>query len=144
MAIDITMEDLIRLSEVPKLKFMPPGKDGKRIALSTIYRWTMGGTGGLKLETLKVGGTLCTSVEALQRFFDALSRNGQPTHEESSVSLAHTEKNHEEMIYDKGGKPPKMDAEMKAAMKDPKVAHMSPERRRRVLEAERRLREAGI
>jgi hypothetical protein len=73
MGIDITLEDLIRLSEVPKLKCMPPGKNGKRIALTTVYRWALGGTGGVKLETLKVGGTLCTTVEALQRFFVALS-----------------------------------------------------------------------
>jgi hypothetical protein len=54
MGIDITLEDLIRLSDVPKLKCMPPGKDGKRISLATIYRWALGGTGGIKLETLKV------------------------------------------------------------------------------------------
>jgi hypothetical protein len=143
MGIDITLENLIRLSEVPKLPFMPLTKNGKPIALSTVYRWVLGGTGGVKLESLKVGGTLCTSVEALQRFFDALSGSGrddQPTearHQASNRFL-------DQPIYGGDGKPGKMDAEMKAAMKDPKLAHLPPHRRRSILEAERRLREAGI
>jgi hypothetical protein len=147
VAIDITMEDLIRLNEVPKLKFMPPGKDGKRIALSTVYRWTMGGTGGVKLETLKVGGTLCTSVEALQRFFNGLSKSDNTRFEEASSRSRQFEANEEMLnkaIYGPSGKPGKMDAEMKAAMKDPKLSHLSPEHRRRHLEADRRLRDAGF
>jgi hypothetical protein len=141
MGIDITLENLIRLSEVPKLPFMPPTKDGKKIALATIYRWAMGGTGGVKLETLKVGGTLCTSVEALQRFFDALS--GEDKTRPSPEQLER-DRFLNEAIYGKGGRPGKMDAEMKAAMKDPKLSHLSPARRRRCLEAERRLKEAGF
>jgi hypothetical protein len=31
------------------------------------------------LETLQVGGTRCTSAEALQRFFEALTRGASPT-----------------------------------------------------------------
>jgi hypothetical protein len=31
------------------------------------------GVKGIKLESLVVGGTRCTSIEALQRFFDALT-----------------------------------------------------------------------
>lgn len=79
MSIDIQNEELVRLSDVPKLKFMPPSKSGKRTHIATLYRWALGGTGGVRLETLKVGGCVCTSVEALQRFFDALTvvRNGE-------------------------------------------------------------------
>src|SRR5688572_21386443 len=88
MAIDIKMEDLIRLADVPNLKCMPKGKGGKRLVLSTIHRWAIGTKGGVKLETLKVGGTTCTSVEALQRFFDALSGNQSPPHHASSLPQA--------------------------------------------------------
>ena len=77
MAIDIRDEELVRLNDVPKLKNFPLGRNGKRIHLATLYRWALGGTGGVRLETLKVGGTTCTSVEALQRFFDELTRRKQ-------------------------------------------------------------------
>jgi hypothetical protein len=40
--------------------------------------------GGVKLEVIRVGGTLCTSVEALQRFFDRLA-NHSPTVGEASA-----------------------------------------------------------
>ena len=74
MAIDIRSEQLVRLQDVPKLKFLPPGRSGKRISIATLYRWALGGTGGVTLEVIKIGGTACTSVEALQRFFDELTR----------------------------------------------------------------------
>jgi hypothetical protein len=32
----------------------------------------------VRLETIKVGGTCCTSVEALTRFFRALTEGGDP------------------------------------------------------------------
>jgi hypothetical protein len=41
--------------------------------VSTIYRWATAGVAGVKLETIRVGGTLCTSFEALQRFFERLT-----------------------------------------------------------------------
>jgi hypothetical protein len=71
MSIDIRTEDLIPLNDVPKLKSMPRGRQGKPIHYSTIYRWALRGTKGVKLETLRVGGRICTSLPALQRFFDA-------------------------------------------------------------------------
>ena len=38
MAIDILKERLIRLTDVPKLKHLPPGRGSKRIHVSTVYR----------------------------------------------------------------------------------------------------------
>ena len=40
----------------------------------------MGGVRGVILEALQVGGRRCTSVEALQRFFKALSQKSEATH----------------------------------------------------------------
>ena len=48
--------------------------------LSTIYRWAMRGIGGIKLETIKVGGVLCTSREALERFFNRDEPVSSPAH----------------------------------------------------------------
>ena len=41
--------------------------------VDTIYRWATKGMRGFRLETIRIGGTLCTSHEALQRFFDRLT-----------------------------------------------------------------------
>jgi len=74
MAIDIRNEELIRLSDVPSLKNLPRREDGRRLHISTIYRWTTAGVRGVRLETVQVGGTRCTSEDALQRFFNELTK----------------------------------------------------------------------
>jgi hypothetical protein len=74
MAIDIQTENLIRLSDVPKLKTLPRRAGDPRLSIATVYRWCQRGVKGVQLEWLKVGGTRCTTVEALQRFFDAATQ----------------------------------------------------------------------
>lgn len=61
-------------------KRLPRRRAGRRPCPETLYRWANPGLRGIKLETIQVGGTLCTSLEALQRFFDKLSqlKNGTP------------------------------------------------------------------
>ena len=147
MGIDINYEELLRLADVPKLKFMPPSKNGKRIHLATVYRWAMGGTGGVKLETLKVDGSLCTSTEALQRFFNALSSNKNYTGSTACSSHATThdlDARMDRLIYGERGKPRPIDSQTAKAMEDARLAQMSRRHRRRYLEAERQLREAGL
>jgi hypothetical protein len=72
--IDFDTEQVVSLSEATKI--VPP-RNGKRVAFTTLLRWTQRGIRGVKLESLRVGGTLCTSKEALQRFFAALSEQPQ-------------------------------------------------------------------
>lgn len=75
--IDIQHEQLIRLGGVPKL--LPPNeRTGRRVHLSAIHRWVQYGrlgAGGrrVRLETLRLGGSTYTSLEALQRFANELS-----------------------------------------------------------------------
>ena len=71
--IDLQKERLIPLTTVPKL--LPPGPSGKTTHVSTVFRWTNQPEG---LEYLQCGGRRCTSVEALQRFFERLT--GRPGH----------------------------------------------------------------
>jgi hypothetical protein len=52
---------------------LPRRRRGRRTHVSTLYRWATVGCRGIVLETLQVGGTRCTSLEALQRFFENLS-----------------------------------------------------------------------
>jgi hypothetical protein len=73
--IDIQREELITLSEAAK--FVPRRRRGRKVSTSTIYRWaSKSGLRGVRLSTIRAGGALCTSVEALQRFFDELTASG--------------------------------------------------------------------
>lgn len=71
MAIDVQEEQVISLREACGI--LPRRRAGKKPAIETLYRWSLRGCRGIRLETVQVGGTRCTSVEALQRFFDALT-----------------------------------------------------------------------
>lgn len=76
--IDSTRETLIALADVPAN--LPDRRGGRRPHISCVYRWSQRGCRGVVLETLQIGGTRCTSLEALQRFFERLTaaRNGAP------------------------------------------------------------------
>jgi hypothetical protein len=69
--IDIGNEELIPIRQVPSK--LPARANGKQVHVTTVYRWINNGVRGVKLESLKVGGTTYTSAEALQRFAEALS-----------------------------------------------------------------------
>lgn len=69
--IEIQTEQVLSLSEAAR--HLPRRRAGKRPHVATLYRWAKYGVRGVMLETLQVGGTLCTSVEALQRFCNRLS-----------------------------------------------------------------------
>lgn len=74
--IDLERETLLPLREVPKR--LPPRPNSKRLHISAVYRWVQRGVRGVVLETVRVGGTTYTSVEALQRFAEAQSRGSLP------------------------------------------------------------------
>ena len=80
MAIDPTTETLVSLGEAAKL--LPTRRRGKRPHISCLYRWTTAGIRGVVLESLQVGGTRCTSKEALSRFFQRLT-NASPSRDET-------------------------------------------------------------
>lgn len=69
--IDTASEILVPLRDVPRL--LPPRPNGKRLHISAVYRWTLRGIKGIRLETVKVGGSTYTSREALQRFSERLT-----------------------------------------------------------------------
>jgi len=61
-------ERLIAISELPAL--LPRRKNGKRVHVSVCYRWISRGIGPnkQKLAAVRIGRTMYTSWEALQRF----------------------------------------------------------------------------
>lgn len=70
MAIDVFSEHVLTFPEAARI--LPRRRAGKKAHVSTLYRWATRGVRGCVLETIQVGGTSCTSREALQRFFDRL------------------------------------------------------------------------
>jgi hypothetical protein len=76
MPIDPATEVLLPLAEAAGR--LPRLRGGRAVATSTVWRWARRGVRGrggalVRLEVLKLGGTCCTSDEALLRFFRTLS-----------------------------------------------------------------------
>jgi hypothetical protein len=71
MSIDIMSESPIPLTRAAA--YVPRRRRGRKTASSTLHRWATHGLRGVVLETLQIGGTKCTSIAALQRFFERLS-----------------------------------------------------------------------
>lgn len=71
MRIDLLKESVVTLADAAK--HLPRRRSGKRPHVSCLYRWVQTGIRGIRLETIRVGGTLCTSTEAVQRFCDRLT-----------------------------------------------------------------------
>lgn len=65
---------------------LPRCRGGKKVNVATLYRWASHGCRGVRLETIQIGGTRCTSREALQRFFDRLSNQDRDAHGRESNS----------------------------------------------------------
>jgi hypothetical protein len=74
--LSITIDETI-VSFAGAAKELPCRRRGRRIHLSTFHRWATVGCRGIVLESIQVGGTRCTSREALQRFFERLSESRQ-------------------------------------------------------------------
>jgi hypothetical protein len=74
--IDIQHDQLVELSKVPANL---QKRTGKRLNLSTIYRWINRGIADIRLETILVGGQRFTTAEALNRFFtqSTLAKQGR-------------------------------------------------------------------
>lgn len=71
--IEIHAERVLTLNDAAAK--LPRRRKGSRPHVATLYRWAQRGLRGVRLETIQIGGTTCTSREALQRFFDALTRS---------------------------------------------------------------------
>ena len=68
--IDLANETVVSLTEA--VNHLPRRRGGKKPHPSTLYRWSKSG-----LETIRVGGTLCTSIQALQRFCERMTARDQ-------------------------------------------------------------------
>jgi hypothetical protein len=77
MPIDARVEQILPLSQIRE--FLPPSpRTGRPVHPSALVRWIhhglkAGDGSTVHLEALKCGGSLCTSREAVHRFFSELS-----------------------------------------------------------------------
>lgn len=71
MPINPETETTVSLTEAAKII---PRRNGKRAAISTIWRWCRKGIKGVRLEYIRVGRNIATSREALNRFYEALAQ----------------------------------------------------------------------
>ena len=69
--IDSATEELITFAQAAD--DLPRRRRGRKTHVSTLYRWSAAGCRGIRLETIQVGGSCCTSRDALQRFFERLT-----------------------------------------------------------------------
>jgi len=70
-------EEIVSLNDATRL--IPRRRRGALPHVSTLFRWSTHGVRGVVLETIQVGGTRCTSRQAIERFFAALTeRSGSP------------------------------------------------------------------
>jgi hypothetical protein len=77
MSIDLS-EEFIPLTQVPGLPFVPHRRRGKKLNQATVFRWAQSGIKGIRLETIRFGGTLCTTRSALLEFFRSLAPANDP------------------------------------------------------------------
>lgn len=79
-----------------------PMFNGKRPHTSTVWRWARKGCRGVRLESLRLGGRFVTSVQALERFGQALAeadnlpqasvrKPATPTAKQRERSIQHAE-----------------------------------------------------
>jgi len=70
--IELKSETVLTLDDAARR--LPRRRGNRPVHRTTLYKWASAGLRGVRLETIQVGGSLCTSLEALQRFFDRLSK----------------------------------------------------------------------
>ncbi len=73
MTIELKSETLLSVADVPRCLPSRPG--GRRVHVSAVYRWIHRGVRCVRLEAVRVGGTMYTSEEALERFARRLSQS---------------------------------------------------------------------
>ena len=72
--IEIATEQVIPLRRVPDYL---ERRGAKRPHLSAIYRWALAGLHGVRLETVRIGGVMHTSAQALDRWTKILTARGR-------------------------------------------------------------------
>jgi hypothetical protein len=71
--INLDCDELISLARCSRLDVLPVRRCGRPIHTATWHRWATRGLHGIVLETIRVGGTRCTTRGAIESFFRSLT-----------------------------------------------------------------------
>jgi hypothetical protein len=66
MPLDPLDPDVLPLAQAARS--LPPLRSGRPVSPATLWRWAAHGLRGVRLEIVRIGGTACTSRQALRRF----------------------------------------------------------------------------
>jgi hypothetical protein len=69
---DFENDRVMSLSDVSER--LPRGKNGRKVAISTIYRWIFRGVRGTRLRSVRIGGRRYITERALSDFLSAAER----------------------------------------------------------------------
>jgi uncharacterized protein DUF1580 len=79
MPIDLASENPIPLKIAARHRlFRAKAKGGRAVNFSTVWRWALHGLRGQRLETVRIGATLCTTERAIIRFIERSSEPDRP------------------------------------------------------------------
>jgi hypothetical protein len=76
---------IITLAQAAAL--IPPRRRGRKTSVSTIFRWSKTGCRGVILPTIQLGGSRCTSIEAMQVFVETLTERSQDLSDQTSPAV---------------------------------------------------------
>lgn len=88
--IDFAKEELLSLTDAARR--LPHRRAGRPTHVATLFRWAKRGVRGVRLETVRIGGCVCTSSEAITRFIERLSSgnaSGQPQRTVAEARRSH-------------------------------------------------------
>jgi len=74
-------EELLTLRDACRLV---PGRTGKGIALSTLWRWIQRGYAGVRLDSIRIGTQRYVSRQSMQRFVRTINERALPEGDSSS------------------------------------------------------------
>lgn len=69
--IDVAVETPIPLNEARTHRLICAAKGAGGVTFLTMWRWATAGVRGNRLEVIRIGKTLCTTDEAIVRFFNS-------------------------------------------------------------------------
>jgi hypothetical protein len=86
MPIDPLDPDVMPLAQAARA--LPPLRSGRPVNPATLWRWAAHGLRGVRLEIVRIGGTACTSRQALRQFLAAVEAARATTSPEPATAAA--------------------------------------------------------
>jgi hypothetical protein len=96
--IDVNSEHVVTFPQLAGR--LPRRRRDRPVSVTTIHRWRHPGVRGVRLEAVRSGGAWVTSLEAYQRFCEALTRQADPQAAGSQVRKSRDDERVEKELDD--------------------------------------------